>query len=104
MLQDNNVISSQVVDNDKTHLDRKNPHLREKIESHVGPDLMDKYSPWIYFPCSVDDLESFYEKRKTIPQFVDKMYFRGTSISDRPIVTHFNTNYLNGYTPISLYK
>ena len=28
------------------------------------------------------------------------MYFRGTSISDRPIVTHFNTNYLNGYTPI----
>jgi predicted nucleic acid-binding protein len=33
LLQNNNVISSQVVDNDKTHLDRKNPHLREKIES-----------------------------------------------------------------------
>lgn len=74
--------------------------LREKIESHVGPDLMDKYSPWIYFPFNIDDLESFYEKRKTIHQFIDKMYFRGTSIADRPIVTHFNTDYLNGYNPI----
>ena len=73
---------------------------REKIKSHVGSDFIDKYSPWIYFPCTIDDLEFFYEKRKTIPQFIDKMYFRGTSISDRPIVTHFNTNYLNGYTPI----
>ncbi len=33
LLQDNNVISSQVVDDDKTHLDRKNPGLREKIET-----------------------------------------------------------------------
>jgi lysophospholipase L1-like esterase len=35
LLQDNNVISAQVVDNDKTHLDRKNPQLREKIETKL---------------------------------------------------------------------
>ena len=32
LLQDDNIISSRVVDNDKTHLDRKNINLREKIE------------------------------------------------------------------------
>lgn len=74
--------------------------LRDKIESHVGSDLMDKYSPWIYFPFNTDDLESFYKKRKSMTQFIDKMYFRGTSITDRPIVTYFNTDYLNGYNPI----
>lgn len=73
---------------------------RNKLESHVTPTYMEKYSPWIYFPCTIDDLEVFYEKRKTINEFVDKMYFRGTSISDRPIVTHVSPEYLNGYTPI----
>jgi hypothetical protein len=32
LLQDNNIISSNVVDGDKTHLDRKNIKLREQIE------------------------------------------------------------------------
>ena len=73
---------------------------RNKIESHVTSTYMEKYSPWIYFPCTIDDLEVFYEKRKTIDEFIDKMYFRGTSISDRPIVTHVSPDYLNGYTPI----
>ena len=73
---------------------------REKIESHVSQPNMEKYSPWIYFPCTIDDLEVFYEKRKTINEFIDKMYFRGTSISDRPIVTHVSNELLNGYTPI----
>jgi hypothetical protein len=73
---------------------------RSKIKSHVTPAHMDKYSPWIYFPCTIDDLEVFYEKRKTFDEFIDKMYFRGTSISDRPIVTHVSPDYLNGYTPI----
>jgi hypothetical protein len=73
---------------------------RNKIESHVTSTYMEKYSPWIYFPCTIDDLDVFYEKRKTIDEFIDKMYFRGTSISDRPIVTHVSPDYLNGYTPI----
>jgi hypothetical protein len=73
---------------------------RNKIESHVTSTYMEKYSPWIYFPCTIDNLEVYYEKRKTIDEFVDKMYFRGSSISDRPIVTHVSPDYLNGYTPI----
>jgi hypothetical protein len=73
---------------------------RNKIESHVTSTYMEKYSPWIYFPCTIDNLEVYYEKRKTIDEFVDEMYFKGTSISDRPIVTHISPDYLNGYTPI----
>ena len=73
---------------------------RKEILSHVGDENSHKYSPWIYFPCTIDDLEVHYEKRKTMNEFVDKMYFRGTSISDRPIVTLINQTYLNGYYPI----
>lgn len=89
--------------------ERNNPLLKKvlvsqfdknKIKPHVTSPLIDKYSPWIYFPSTIDDLEVFYEKRKTIDEYVDKMYFRGSSISDRPIITHVNTEYLNGYDPI----
>jgi hypothetical protein len=73
---------------------------RNEIVNHVTKENEEKYSPWIYFPCTIDDLEVHYEKRKTINNFIDKMYFRGTSISDRPIVTHINQDYLNGYNPI----
>lgn len=73
---------------------------RQEIISHVGKENQDKYFPWIYFPCTIDDLESFYEKRTFNTEFIDKMYFRGTSISDRPIVTFINEKYLNGYDPI----
>jgi hypothetical protein len=72
----------------------------DEILHHVGNENIKKYSPWIYFPCTIDDLEVFYQKRKTTNSFADKMYFRGTSISDRPIVTYINQEYLNGYQPI----
>jgi hypothetical protein len=86
-----------------------NPHLkkvlvsqfnRNKILSSVSSTNIEKYSPWIYFPSTIDDLEVFYHKRKKIESFIDKMYFRGSSIGDRPIVTHINPEYLNGYLPI----
>ncbi len=73
---------------------------REKVMSHVLDEFQEKYEPWIYFPCTVDDLEIHFEKRKTLNTFIDKMYFRGTSINDRPIVTHIDQTYLNGYNPI----
>jgi len=73
---------------------------RQEIVSHVSEVNMERYSPWIYFPCTIDDLESHYEKRKSLNEYIDKMYFRGTSISDRPIVTYIDQNYLNGYNPI----
>ena len=89
--------------------ERENPHLkkvlvsqfdRRKLQDHVSLTYMEKYSPWIYFPCTVDDLEFFHKKRKSIEEYIDKMYFRGTSIDDRPIVTHIRSKYLDGYTPI----
>jgi hypothetical protein len=73
---------------------------RKEIMSHVGEVNIHKYEPWIYFPCTIDDLEIHYEKRKTLNEFIDKMYFRGTSILDRPIVTLIDQTYLNGYNPI----
>lgn len=73
---------------------------KKKIESHVESNLMYKYHPWIYFPCSTDNLEVFYQKRKYKNNLIDKMYFRGTSIEDRPIIKHFNNDYLNGFDPI----
>lgn len=100
------------VSDDLTHAtlnEKNNPLLkkvlisqfnRTEIVNHVSKENESKYSPWIYFPCTIDDLEVHYEKRKTIENLVDKMYFRGTSISDRPIVTYIDQNYLNGYTPI----
>lgn len=73
---------------------------RQEIMSHVGDTFIEKYSPWIYFPSSTNNLENYYEKRKTIDNFIDKMYFRGTSISDRPIITHIDKNYITDYHPI----
>lgn len=73
---------------------------RGEINSLINDTISEKYSPWIYFPTSLHDLESFYEKRKTINNFIDKMYFRGTSISDRPIVTYINKDYITDYYPI----
>ena len=67
-----------------------NANQLDSIFSNIDVDaLLQDYTP--------REAKSFYEKRKTIHQFIDKMYFRGTSIPDRPIVTHFNTDYLNGY-------
>lgn len=71
----------------------------ESIKNHTG-EFFYKYEPWIYFPSQVIDLEPFYEKRQLIEIHIDKMYFRGTSIEDRPIVTKINNEYLQGYQPI----
>lgn len=110
--EDTGEIYIMSVSDDLTHCvlnEKSNPLLkkvlisqfdRKKIEAHVSTEFMYKYSSWIYFPCTIDDLEIFYNKRKDVNNFIDKMYFRGTSIQDRPIVTHINELYLNGYNPI----
>jgi len=86
--------------------ERSNPLLKKvlisqfnkkQINNHVEEINQHKYSPWIYFPCTVDDLEFFHQKRKSTESFVDKMYFRGTSIEDRPILTFINKEHFNGY-------
>lgn len=100
------------VSDDLTHAilnEQNNPFLKkvlisqfnsQNIQSHIDSTNIIKYSPWIYFPCTTYDLEPYYEKRKSMNNFIDKMYFRGTSISDRPIVTHINPQYLEGYHSI----
>jgi hypothetical protein len=99
------------VSDDLTHSilnEKNNPSLkkvlvsqfkRPSIIAHVG-DALEKYLPWIYFPCTIDDLDPYYKERKLKEEFIDKMYFRGTSIADRPLITHINQEYICGYSPI----
>ena len=68
-------------------------HVREHIE---------KYSPWLYFTQNIFDYNSFFEKRKKIENFIDKMYFRGNT-SERPILKHFDKKYLEGVESIPNY-
>ena len=90
--------------------EHKNPFLKKVLVSqfnydylkhHVGEDI-NKYSSWIYFPQNVFDYESFYQKRKTIDSFIDKMYFRGT-LNSRPIMKYFDKKYVEGFNPIGNY-
>jgi hypothetical protein len=89
--------------------EKNNPKLKKvlvsqftnnEILNNVGNDNFEKYSPWIYFPCTINDLVPFFEERKNKETLIDKMYFRGTSIEDRSILSHFNQDYLEGIRPI----
>ena len=89
--------------------EKDNSHLKKVLisqfrEDKLNPYLNDankgKYSPWIYFPRTIDDLTVFNKKRNEIPEYIDKMYFRGTSIQDRVILSNINSEYLEGVTPI----
>lgn len=64
-----------------------------KIKHHVG-DNYDKYSPWIYFPSGLIDLESFYYKRKVTKDITPKMYFRG-NMTQRPALKHYSDELLS---------
>jgi hypothetical protein len=73
---------------------------KKLIESHLKGDFLNKFKPWIYFPSNEFDLDSKYEKRKSITNFVDKFCFYGTSMEDRKILTHFDANLFDGGLPI----
>ena len=68
---------------------------RNDITAHVF-DNIGKYSPWIYFPSGIHDLEQYYYKRKVILELKDKMIFRGTSLEDRSILSHLNKETFEG--------
>ena len=81
--------------------ERENPFLKkvlisqfipEKIERHALENFH-KYSPWTYFQCGMDDLEFYREKRKSIDNKIEKMYFRGDKRA-RSILKHFDSIYL----------
>lgn len=65
-----------------------------KIKHHVGENY-EKYSPWIYFPINLTDLDLYYQKRISKSYFIDKFCFRGNS-SDRPILKYFDGQIFDG--------
>jgi hypothetical protein len=98
------------VSDDLTHAilnELTNPSLRKVLISQYLPEQIkgyikteDKTSPWIYFPCTIDDLEPYYTKRKNNTELIDKMVFRGTSLDDRTILSHLSENVFDGPTPV----
>lgn len=77
---------------------------RKVIREHVqNEDNFKKFSPWIYFPSNIFDLDSVYKERKATTEFVEKFFFRGTSIEDRAILSKFNPDYFEGGLPIAAF-
>ena len=72
-----------------------------KLKRHLhGEKSFEKYSPWIYFPTNIFDIDKLYEQRKNIKEFVDKFCFWGTSLEERSILSHFDKNYIDWGPPI----
>lgn len=68
--------------------------IEDKVKHHVG-DNYEKYSPWIYFPMNLTDLEYYYKQRLEKIEFIDKLCFWGTT-SERPILGYFDDSILVG--------
>jgi len=100
------------VSDDLTHAilnERHNPFLKKvlisqflpkKVLDHVG-EYMFKYNPWTYFQASMDDLTTYYNKRKEITNFKDTLYFKGTSLEDRKILNYINKEIITDFKVIS---
>jgi len=74
---------------------------RNRIFHHVYNDENKiKYNPWVYFPQNLHDFDTYYNKRKELNEFIDKFYFRGTSIECRKIITYFDSTLFEGGLPI----
>lgn len=99
------------VSDDLTHAilnERHNPFLKKvlisqflpkKILSHVG-EYMYKYNPWTYFQASMDDLTIYYSKRQEINEFKNELYFKGTSLEDRKILSYIDKNIITDFNVI----
>ena len=74
---------------------------REIITKHLrAPENIHKFSPWIYFPSNLFDIDSLYDYRKSQTELLDKFGFWGTSIEYRSILSHFDKTYFDGGRPI----
>jgi len=70
---------------------------RKEILHHCyDKNIENIYSPWIYFPSNLYDVNKFYNERKKISSFIDKFYFRGTGLEHRPLIKLFNTELFSG--------
>jgi len=83
--------------------EKDNPKLKKVLISqfidyevkHHAKENYDKYSPWIYFPSPIKNLDEYYFERKKITSFIDKMCFWGVT-SERPILKYFNKSIFDG--------
>ena len=61
-------------------------------------DKYSKFSPWIYFPCFVENLDQYYLMRKyREDKLKDILFFKGT-VFDRPILEKFSKEILSDYS------
>lgn len=84
-------------------VEQNNPKLKKvlisqfvdyELKHHLG-DNISKYSPWIYFQQDLTDLEDFYEKRKSLNKYIEKLCFWGRT-DIRPILDFFDSKILEG--------
>ncbi len=59
-----------------------------------------KYSPWVYFPQLTLDYDIYYKRRKERSIFTDKMYFRGSCLEHRKIISYLSPDLFHGGEPI----
>lgn len=80
-----------------------NPLLKKVLISQYNPKLLQTYhkiSPWVYFPYKINNLNYYYLKRQKLSALINKMYFKGTSLNDRTILSFINDQYITDYEPI----
>jgi hypothetical protein len=70
---------------------------RQSIQNHChNKNINPIYSPWIYFPSNLYDLNELYNKRQKNSQLIDKFYFRGSGLEHRPMIKFFNRDLFYG--------
>lgn len=74
-----------------------NVHTIKKEIDHI-------YKPWIYFPCNLYNLSYFYRERLDKKNIINKLYFRGSGLSHRPILQYFTNNFYHGGGPIGNFE
>lgn len=74
---------------------------RKKISNHIyNQDNMWKYSPWLYFPQTVQKYDFYWNKRRECKSLKDKIYFRGSCLECRNIILYLNPDLFHGGPPI----
>ena len=81
----------------KHHDKFKKIFLSQYFDPNIRANALEQYenfSPWIYFPCFVEDLDQYYFMRKYEKnEFIDKLFFKGTA-PHRPILNHFLNDFV----------
>lgn len=111
-LQNNEIVMMSVSDNITSGAinERHNPkfkkvlisqYLPSEVKSHVG-EYIHKYRPWTYFQAKRFDLEPYYQRRLIETPTDDRLFFRGTSLDDRPILNYIDKNIITPFFPIPM--